>query len=157
MGNRAVIAFRDVRCSGIGIYLHSNGGRASVEAFLRVAKDLGVRADDYGIARLCQIIGNYFGGSLSIGCGRLEHLDRDNGDNGVYRVKDWKIIGRDYFETEFDEVDPTKTDAIYKDCMSVNGPIFGSIDGPKSSFHAVDPATTPAGWDTAGTDLGMDD
>ena len=42
MGNRAVIGFeqdkkRDKK--SVGIYLHWNGGRDSVEGFLKVAKD----------------------------------------------------------------------------------------------------------------------
>jgi GGDEF domain-containing protein len=41
---------------------------AHVTAFLDAAKELGVRSEnEYGAARLCQIIGNWFGGTLSIG------------------------------------------------------------------------------------------
>ena len=45
MGNRAVIGFeqdkkRDKK--SVGIYLHWNGGRDSVEGFLKVAKDYGI-------------------------------------------------------------------------------------------------------------------
>ena len=85
MGNRAVINFKD---SKVGIYLHWNGGRESVEAFLRAAKTLELRENDptYGLARLTQIIGNYFGGSLSLGVGLLSELDCDNADNGQYVI-----------------------------------------------------------------------
>jgi hypothetical protein len=97
MGNRAVIEFEGQKTA---IYLHWNGGRESVEAFLRVAKDLGVRdpvADEYGIARLAQIIGNFFCGTDSIGVGDSDKLDRDNGNNGVFKVgSGFKIIGREY-------------------------------------------------------------
>lgn len=98
MGNRAVITTEDKK---IGVYVHWNGGRDSIEAFLKYCELKGFRApetDCYGWARLCQVIANYFGGNgLSIGIDRYEHLDTDNGDNGVYIIKDWKIIDRLYF------------------------------------------------------------
>lgn len=87
MGNRAVIAFRNDP-NAVGIYLHWNGGRDSVQAFLDYAKEVGVRKGDesYAIARLCQIAGNALGGTLSLGLGILSELDCANGDNGVYIV-----------------------------------------------------------------------
>ena len=103
MGNRAVIAFQEenwntVQPGSMGIYLHWNGGPDSVTAFLDAAKELGVRADDYGVARLCQIIGNWFGGTLSIGIGTCRTMDTDNGDNGTYVVDlknhGWGVAGR---------------------------------------------------------------
>ena len=94
MGNRAVITTRDKK---IGVYLHWNGGRDSVEAFLKYCELKGFRSpetDCYGWARLCQVIGNYFGGDLSIGIDQYNRLDTDNGDNGVYVIEDWKIVDR---------------------------------------------------------------
>lgn len=94
MGNRAVIATRD---KDIGIYLHWNGGRDSVNAFLAYCSMKGYRPpehDDYGWARLCQVICNYFAGGLSIGIDRYERLDTDNYDNGVYIIEDWNVVGR---------------------------------------------------------------
>lgn len=96
MGNRAVITTEDKQ---IGIYLHWNGGRDSVEAFLMYCKIKGYRApdgDNYGWARLCQVIGNYLGGGLSIGIDIYNKLDTDNGDNGVYIIRDWDIVGREF-------------------------------------------------------------
>jgi len=96
MGNRAVITTEDKE---IGVYLHWNGGRESVEAFLAVCKELGHRSpedDCYGWARLCQVVGNFFGGTTSLGIDRYENLDTDNGDNGVYIIKNWEIIGREF-------------------------------------------------------------
>jgi hypothetical protein len=87
----------------VGVYLHWNGGRDSVEAFLKYCDLKGYRSPDtdcYGWARLCQVIGNFFGGSTSIGIDTLWHLDRDNGDNGVYIIKDWKIEDRYYFDRQ---------------------------------------------------------
>jgi|TARA_R100000482_G_C4988501_1_gene86345 hypothetical protein len=102
MGNRAVIAFekqgkRDKK--SVGIYLHWNGGRDSVEGFLEAAKRYGVRGGDssYCVARLAQIIGNTFGGTLSVGVGIVENLDCDNYDNGLYWVNnDFEIVGREF-------------------------------------------------------------
>ena len=96
MGNRAVITLDNKT----GIYLHWNGGRDSIEGFLQYCKLQKFRSDDYGMARLTQVIANFFGEGLSIGLGPLEELDTNNCDNGVYVVKDWEIIDRLYFEGE---------------------------------------------------------
>ena len=105
MGNRAVITLprfeKDKKT--VGIYLHWNGGRDSVEAFLKYCELRGFRSpekDDYGIARLVQVIANFFGGDLSIGVNNCDMLDTDNYDNGVYLIKDWKIVGRKFFKGE---------------------------------------------------------
>lgn len=102
MGNRAVITYKGKGKKRIGIYLHWNGGRDSVEAFLRYCKIQDFRgpvSDCYGMARLAQIIGNYFGGGLSLGIDTIDRLDCDNFDNGMYIVNDdWEICGRKYFE-----------------------------------------------------------
>ena len=95
MGNRAVITTPERK---IGLYLHWNGGRDSVEAFLRYCDLKGYRApsfDDYGWARLCQVIGNFFGGTLSIGIGAYSNDDAmDPGDNGIYVIEGWDIVDR---------------------------------------------------------------
>lgn len=124
MGNRAVIGFEGKKT---GIYLHWNGGEESVKAFLDCAKSLGVRdpvSDSYGIARLTQIIGNFFGGDLSLGIGDLEGLDCDNYDNGTFIVgENWEIIERRYqrnsrtFNQEYYE-------GVLAECMDKNKPIF---------------------------------
>jgi len=104
MGNRAVLEFKD-QSNQPNIYLHWNGGRASVQAFLNVAKELSFKNDDYGVARLCQIIGNFFGGNLSLG---VSSSSRSAGDNGVYLIKNFEIIGRRDFEG-IEEIDEEKT------------------------------------------------
>ena len=103
MGNRAVItASKEIdiqKSKDIGIYLHWNGGRDSVEAFLKYCELKGYRPpdkDNYGWARLCQVIGNFFGGTASVGIDNCCNLDCDNYDNGVYIIEDWKIVGRKY-------------------------------------------------------------
>lgn len=98
MGNRAVIETPE---RNIGVYLHWNGGRDSVEGFLTYCDLKGFRPperDCYGWARLCQVVGNYFGGSLSLGIDTCDKLDEDNWNNGVYVIKDWKIVDRLYFK-----------------------------------------------------------
>ena len=108
MGNRAVITTRkDLR--DIGIYLHWNGGRDSVTAFLLYCKIRGFRPpeqDNYGWAYLCTIIGNYFGDGLSIGIDVANKLDYDNWDNGIYIIKDWEIVDRMYLHRREQDVYP---------------------------------------------------
>ena len=104
MGNRAVITAsksKNVKNSkNIGVYLHWNGGRDSVEAFLTYCEFKEYRSpsdDNYGWARLCQVLGNFFGGTESLGVDNCCNLDCDNGDNGVYIIEGWRIVGRQYF------------------------------------------------------------
>lgn len=140
MGNRAVItastsvSIKD--SNDIGIYLHWNGGRDSVEAFLEYCKRRGFRSpdqDNYGWARLCQVISNFFGGSDSIGIDRCCNLDCENGDNGVYIIHGWEIAGRVYHRgreqdtydleemiREIDKCQP-EADRLYKDDQEVTG------------------------------------
>ena len=99
MGNRAVITTKE-DLTDIGVYLHWNGGRDSVNAFLTYCKMKGYRPpekDCYGWAYLCTVIGNFFGDGLSIGIDTAEKLDCNNFDNGVYLIRNWKISGRKYF------------------------------------------------------------
>jgi hypothetical protein len=107
MGNRAVIAFDDERkekenCPAI--YLQWSGSDYTVDAFLKAAKEFGIRGNDahYCIARLTQVIGNAMGGTLSLGVGRYGDFG-DPGDNGVYWIKNWEVVKRDsdYYEDEY--------------------------------------------------------
>lgn len=102
MGNRAVITTEEnFNNNGVGVYLHWNGGRDSVEGFLTYMKIKGHRPPDsdcYGWARLCQVIGNFFGGTTSIGIDTVNRLDTDNRDNGTYIIKGWDIVGRKHFD-----------------------------------------------------------
>ena len=96
MGNRAAIAIRKTKGSP-AIYLHWNGGPESVLAFLHAAKALKVRSPesdpDYCLGRLAQIIGNFFGGTTSMGIGRVGHVD--DSDNGTYFIGgDFEIKSR---------------------------------------------------------------
>lgn len=105
MGNRAVICTKKAwEQDGVGIYLHWNGGRDSVEGFLKYCVLKGYRSpafdESYAMARLVQVISNFFGGSMSIGINTLWHLDLDNDDNGVYILDGWNIAERRYYQGE---------------------------------------------------------
>lgn len=101
MGNRAVVTSIHTKHSkeALGVYLHWNGGPESVLAFCDCAKILGFDSLNseraYGYSRFCQMIGNFFGGSDSLGIDLVHKLDTDNGDNGIYYVnEDWRIVER---------------------------------------------------------------
>jgi hypothetical protein len=117
MGNRAVITIAPFSSSNVGIYVHWNGGRASIEGFLKAARELGYRDpsldDSYAMARLTQVIGTFFGGSTSVGVGVVRDLDTDNGNNGTYVIGEgWEIVERVHADAQHDEIDAEKTDAI---------------------------------------------
>lgn len=100
MGDRAVITSQD---KTLGIYLHWHGGRDYVTAFLKYCELRGFRnpsEDNYGWARLCQIISNYIGGDLSIGIDTFDSFDGWQLDNGVYIIDGWEITGRECFTGE---------------------------------------------------------
>ena len=112
MGDRAVITTEDKK---MGVYLHWDGDITSVTAFLTWCKLRGIRAPDYqnyGWARLCQVIANYIEGAyygaarrigceetfsgLSVGVDRYENLKGlADWDNGTYIIKGWDIVGRE--------------------------------------------------------------
>ena len=128
MGNRAVITIKEKNIpqeDWQSLYLHWNGGRDTVEPLLHVAKLYDLRCQDdpsYAIARLSQIIGNTLGGKLSLGVGTYKQLDTDNCDNGVYVVKDWEIVDREYHHgLEQQEYDFNK---VVSEIRSVNDSIF---------------------------------
>lgn len=102
MGNRAVITNK---AKEIGVYLHWNGGRDSVEAFLKYCELQQFRNPDqqnYGWARLCQVISNFFGpDGLSVGIDTLENLPSSRFlDNGIYIIEGWQIVGRELYGCE---------------------------------------------------------
>lgn len=132
MGNRAVVTFANhndieqwVNPDGggeklkgycaehpnkLGVYLHWNGGRSSIEGFCEACRRLGFRgpaSDSYGVARFIQVVANFFGNDgLSVGVDMLGRCDCDNYDNGVYVVDDnWNIIGREFAHEEQNDYD----------------------------------------------------
>jgi len=135
MGNRAVITIKEKDVpqeDWNSLYLHWNGGRDSVEPFLHVAKLYEIRCQEdssYAIARLSQLIGNYFGGVISLGVGAYKCLDTE-GDNGTYVVEDWEIVDR----LNHDGYEQTKYnfDDMVKDIRSKNDEVFNYTEEVKA-------------------------
>jgi len=108
MGNRATIVFDEYKPdkNQTALYLHWNGGRDSVEGFLkatRILMDTRGQDEAYARARLVQVIGTYMVGNLSFG---LSERAFDPGDNGIYvvdsktlTIKD-RRVGYDYDEQQ---------------------------------------------------------
>lgn len=102
MGNRAFITDETRK---VGVYLHWNGGRDSVEAFLEYCRRKGCSGfgqdTPYAMARLVQVVANFFGGTSSIGISTNPCYS----DNGVYIVRGWDIVGRKYWDHEEEKED----------------------------------------------------
>jgi len=121
MGNKAVIAFSE-NPNSTAVYLHWNGGLASVQGFCDAARALHFRSSEsdnsYAVARFAQLVGNFFKGTLSVGVGPLCEQDCDNGDNGLYIVGgNWQIVGRKFHSGE-EEINAEKTAAICAECVA---------------------------------------
>ena len=100
MGNRAVIQIEN---NPLEIYLHWNGGRDSIDPMLVYAREQGIGSGDYGVARLCQIIGNTLGGTLSLGVAPKGSYSGDE-DNGTYVLdNEFNIVGRKGLRVGFTE------------------------------------------------------
>lgn len=134
MGNRAVISF-DENDNATGVYLHWNGGPESVLAFLAAAKVLGVRNGrdkPYFFARFCQLVGNFFGGTTSVGIGPVRSLDTDNFDNGWYILNDDLTIKERRFSRgdsimrveDLAPEDVLRYEGIKDECIEVNRELF---------------------------------
>ena len=104
MGNRAVIAFESALSNENeqSIYLHWNGGRDSVEGFLKVAKELRIPGTEQGLIALAETIGtNFFNNHVESPTGMNVYLqeykvaDTNNFDNGTYIIdSEWNITQR---------------------------------------------------------------
>jgi len=98
MGDRAVIT-TNKDLSGVGVYLHWDGNRSTVEAYLAFCECKRFRKpedDPYGWAYLAAVIANAFADGNSVGVDMCSRLDCNNYDNGVYVIKDWRIVDRVY-------------------------------------------------------------
>lgn len=85
----------------LGVYLHWNGGRDSVEAFLRwaeLAELPPLRKDGRGFTAFAAVLCNFFGNDGNTV--EIEAIDPRNltqhvtEDNGIYLVEGWEIVGR---------------------------------------------------------------
>lgn len=102
MGNRAVITTKERK---MGVYVHWNGGHDTIAPLLRYCEMKGYRPpshDAYGWARICQVLGNFFGGTLCVGIGPYTRdREMDPGDNGIYVIDGWEIVER--LTTDYDK------------------------------------------------------
>ncbi len=128
MGNRAVIT-PSVDPDAPAIYLHWNGGRASVEAFLAAARHLSIRGNDAkAMDALAETIARrFFRHKVGSTVYRAAFCktDADNGDNGVYVVnQDLNIIDRLHV-CDCEEINAEKTKDIFDQMVAcgtlVNG------------------------------------
>ena len=130
MGNRAVITFGQ-KYNSPCIYLHWNGGRASVEGFLRAARHLGIRlSSDKTEAQIMDAIaeaiaGPFFGNDIGLTIYRQQfgRSDQDNWDNGTYLLNADLTIGGRLFARHDEEVSAEKTQAIYEQIMA-RAPVY---------------------------------
>lgn len=110
MGNRAVVAFTQHPSKSTPvIYLHWNGGRASIEGFLAAAKEL----DIHEIRAFGAMIKPWMDSVYDETYGRAH---TDNWDNGVYLVdaKSLEIVGRRFMRDCGEEVNPEKSAEIHR-------------------------------------------
>lgn len=145
MGNRCVITTPQRK---VGLYLHWNGGRDTVEPLLRYCELKGYRppsSDEYGWARLCQVMGNFFGGTTSIGIGAYTTDERmDPGDNGIYVVAGWEIVDRVGLYDGFSEQEEYGFDEMlraFDEAMPEGerlGEFLGSVEVPASELRLGD-------------------
>jgi len=93
MGNRAVIEFKDY---DLGIYFHWNGGRDSIESFLKIARVLKLEFNIDGFSKFSELFSKFPVSANGVKLQPLKFLDLDNYDNGVYVVYNWEIIDRKF-------------------------------------------------------------
>ena len=145
MGNRAVITTPERK---VGLYVHWNGGRDTIEPLLEYCRLKGYRApesDEYGWARLCQVLGNFFGGTTSVGIGAYStDTFMDPGDNGIYIIEGWKIAERIVPYEDFTEQQEYDFDDMlrsFDECMPESerlGDFLDSVEVPVSELKLGD-------------------
>jgi hypothetical protein len=119
MGNRAVVSFTKSP-KAPSVYLHWNGGRASVEGILQAMRDTrcvdGRTPEVIADAFACAAVA-FIGGSTYVGT--ADKMDCDNFDNGQYFVdtKTLTIASREYTRGA-EEVDAKKTAHIANECAT---------------------------------------
>ncbi len=121
MGNRAVITF-GLAPSSPAVYIHWNGGLASVLGFLEAAKQLGLTGRSKALRDdlVAKVLRPFFGDE-SVYPGRYATMDIDNGDNGVYRInRRFEIVERLHVACA-DEIDAEKTRDILSQVLNAQG------------------------------------
>lgn len=126
MGNRAVITFSQHKTAPC-IYLHWNGGRASVEAFIKSAKHLGLHVckneyDEHKVLDLLaeMIATHFFESKVGMNVYREQYgrADKDNGDNGVYVLDSNLNICKRIYAKAYEEISVEKTQAIFENIIT---------------------------------------
>jgi hypothetical protein len=121
MGNRAVITFTNHATSPC-IYLHWNGGRASVEGFLKAAQQIELLPTNFNhesefLDKFAEMIAHRFFKcrvGMTVYREKYGQADTDNWDNGVYVIdQKLEIIGRIYRRNS-EETDFAKSESICK-------------------------------------------
>lgn len=125
MGNRAVITFT-TNPRATAVYVHWNGGLASVQGFLQAARNLGLaeRSTLAGKTELLhEVCASYIGSSAYLEP-RFGHTDLANGDNGTYLIDPDSLdivqrlhINDSCVSRHGEEVDELKTKAIALACV----------------------------------------
>lgn len=104
MGNRAFLYSEKTTAGhrGLGVYLHWNGGPDSVIPLIRYCKLRKFRpfSDGYGVARLCQVMGNFFGGTLSLGVEFAKPDEVDTNHTPYCITDDWEIKNLDDYRND---------------------------------------------------------
>lgn len=127
MGNRAVIT-ASTSHNAPCIYLHWNGGRASVEAFLKSARHLSIKgADASTFDRIAELVATHFF-NCKVGCNIYRQTfgqsDNNNGDNGTFLIdENLCIIGRIGDGSHREEVNAVKTAEIFHH-ITQRAPVF---------------------------------
>lgn len=130
MGNRAVLAFTggagaqngEVHNGTPCVYLHWNGGHASVAGFLAAARALDYHRLPTETARrdaFARMVQAWFGNG-SVYVGPYFQMDTDNWDNGTYVLNArLEIVERRFTRGKDEEVDAEKTQQIYLQCLEI--------------------------------------
>lgn len=114
MGNRAVVTTKTAAgfCeNAMGLYVHWNGGKDSITAFLKYCEMQGFKSpevDSKSWQRMQQVILNYNEGLSTVTVDICKNLDCDNMDNGVYMIENWQIVGRKFMNHKEQEEYPLK-------------------------------------------------
>lgn len=122
MGNRAVITQSKADNAPV-VYLHWNGGRASVQGMLAAARELGLNGSGEAHMDLFAafLAAKFFECKVGTTVDRETYgqADTNNYDNGVYVIdENFKIVERLYAPQQ-EEIDPEKTEAIRKQLLGI--------------------------------------
>ena len=127
MGNRAVITF-NTNYSAPCVYIHWNGGRCSIEAFLKAAREFGIQYMDNETDKmdaLAEMLDRFFFMGISVYRELYGEADTNNGDNGVYIITQGLLIMSRLHAIAEEEINPDKTEQIYATIMGAVWAEFG--------------------------------